>query len=72
MSNQLAAGAPLGNDRVLSVADVCDVMGFCPETATKFMRETGYALVIHRRVFILQSSLINYLHHQESRAEVER
>lgn len=63
---------PLGNDRVLSVHDVCDIMGFCTETATKFMRETGYALVIHRRVFILQSSLIDYLHQQESKTEVER
>lgn len=72
MSDSNSTGAPLGNDRVLSVGDVCDVMGFCPETAVKFIRETGYALVIHRRIFILQSSLIRYLHEQEQQARAER
>lgn len=61
------AGAPLGNDRLLSVADVCSVMGFCPEIASKFMKETGHALTLHRRIFILESSLLAYLHEQETK-----
>lgn len=68
MSHAEPTGTPLGNDRILSVADVCGVMGFCPETASKFMKETGYALTLHRRIFILESSLMKYLHDQESKA----
>lgn len=68
MSCSEPTGAPLGNDRVLSVADVCNIMGFCPETASKFMKETDYALILHRRIFILESSLVKYLHDQESKA----
>ena len=61
------AGAPLGNDRLLSVADVCNIMGFCPETASKFMKETGCALTLHRRIFILESSLLSFLREQENK-----
>lgn len=68
MSYIESTGAPLGNDRILSVADVCNIMGFCPETASKLMKETGHALILHRRIFILESSLMKYLREQESKA----
>lgn len=55
----------LGNERILSVADVCNIMGFCPTVAAQFMKESGYCLAIHRRLFILESSLLKYLHDLE-------
>lgn len=55
----------LGNDRILSVADVCNIMGFCSITAARFMKESGYCLTIHRRLFILESNLLKYLHDLE-------
>lgn len=60
-------GAPLGDDRLLSVADVCAIMGFCPETASKLIKETGCALMVHRRLFVLESSLLAYLREQEAK-----
>ena len=39
--------------------------GFCPVTASKFMKESGRSLTLHRRVFILESSFYSYLHELE-------
>lgn len=61
-------GQPLGNDRLLSISDVSKIMGFCPITASKLMKESGYALIIRRRVFILESNLIKYLTSREGGA----
>lgn len=61
MSNLKGLGQPLGNDRLLSIADVSEIMGFCPITASRFMKETGYAVTIRRRVFILESNLVKYI-----------
>lgn len=72
MSNSEPTGAPLHGDRVLSVADVSRIMGFCPSVASTFIKETGRGMTIHRRVFILESSLLSYLHEQESKSEAGR
>lgn len=61
MNNFEGLGQPLGNDRLLSIDDVSKIMGFCPITASRFMKETGYAVIIRRRVFILESNLVKYI-----------
>ncbi|RHB55754.1 hypothetical protein DW878_05070 [Olsenella sp. AM39-30AC] len=60
-----APTASIGSERLLSIADVCAMTGFCPVTASKFMKESGRSLTLHRRVFILESSFYSYLHELE-------
>ena len=40
--------------------------GLSPVTASKFMKESGHAIALHRRVYILESSLFTYLHELEA------
>ena len=54
-------GKQVANDRVLSIEDVCEIFVFCPVTASKFIKETGHAIYVHRRIFILESNLMKYL-----------
>lgn len=44
MTIDISKGSPLGDDRILSLDDVCEITGFCRETATKLIEETGYGL----------------------------
>lgn len=67
---QIGINAPekphmLGRERLLGIPDVCAITGFCPAVASTFMKESGRALELHRRVFILESSLFAYLHELE-------
>lgn len=57
---------PIGNDRLLGIADIQDRTGFGAVTASKLMDESGYAIVLHRRKFILESNLLRYLHSKEA------
>lgn len=55
----------LGRERLLGIAEVCAVTGLNPVTASKLMKETGRAINVHRRLFILESSFYTYLHELE-------
>lgn len=57
-------GRPLGDDRLLTAADVSELMGFCPVTASRFMKESGYAIIVRRRVYILESNLLKHMRKQ--------
>lgn len=59
-------GKPLGEDRLLTVQDVAGVMEVNPVTASKIMSETGKAIYLHRRKYVLLSALIGYLHEREA------
>ena len=66
MNHSEPTAEPFGNDRVMSINDVKAEMGFrCEETASKFMKRSGYAFKTHGRVFILESSFWRYLHDLE-------
>ena len=39
--------------------------GLSPVTASKLMKESGRAIALHRRVYILESSFYAYLHELE-------
>lgn len=56
----------LGDDRLLNIADIADITGLCPATASRLIKETGRAIILHRRVYILESSLVAYLHEMEA------
>lgn len=55
----------LGRERLLSLADICNMTGWCPVTASRFLDESGRKLKLHGRVFILESSLYAYLRELE-------
>ncbi len=45
----------IGEDRLLSIAAVVEKTGFCRTVASALMDETGKAIVLHRRKYILES-----------------
>ena len=51
----------IGEDRLLSIADVVGKTGFCRTVASALMDETGKAIVLHRRKYILESDLLSHL-----------
>lgn len=55
----------LGRERLLGIPEVCQVTGLSPVTASKLMKESGRAILLHRRVYILESSFFAYLHELE-------
>lgn len=59
-------GAPIGNDRLLGIEDVATILDVCPVTASCVMKESGRSIVLHRRVYILETNLLAYLHEQEA------
>lgn len=58
----------LGNDRLLGLHEVAEILACCPVTASRIIKESGYGIVLHRRLFILQSSFNKYLKEQEGLA----
>lgn len=60
-----ASTAAIGSERLLGIPEVCAMTGFCPVTASKVMHESGKAITLHRKIFILESSLFAYLHELE-------
>ena len=61
--NQVS-GASLGSDRLLGIPDVAAITGTCPVTASRIIDETGRGIVLHRRKYILQSSLLKFFESQ--------
>ncbi|MDB1864397.1 hypothetical protein [Collinsella aerofaciens] len=64
-SPAVSSDSNLGHERLLSISDVSKMTGLSPVTASKFMKESGRAIALHRRVYILESSLFTYLHELE-------
>lgn len=55
----------LGRERLLGVAEVREITGFGKVTAARLMKESGYSIKVHSRLFVLESSFFNYLHRLE-------
>ena len=34
-------GKPIGNDKLLSISDIADILGVCPVTASMVMKDSG-------------------------------
>ena len=51
----------LGTDRLLSTNDLCEILGCCPKTAKRIARESGFSIITHRKVFVLESSFLHYM-----------
>lgn len=64
-SPAVSLGPNLGHERLLGIAEVCKITGLSPVTASKLMKESGRAIALHRRVYILESSFFTYLHELE-------
>lgn len=64
-SPAVSPGPNLGHERLLGIAEVCKITGLSPVTASKLMKESGRAIALHRRVYILESSFFCYLHELE-------
>ncbi|VWL93840.1 Uncharacterised protein [Collinsella intestinalis] len=55
----------LGKEALLGIPEICQMTGLCPVTASKLMKETGKCLQLHRRLYVLESSFLNFLHDLE-------
>lgn len=55
----------LGRERLLGISEICKMTGLSPVTASKLMKESGRAIALHRRVYILESSFFAYLRELE-------
>lgn len=64
-SPAVSYGPNLGHERLLGISEVCKITGLSPVTASKMMKESGRAIALHRRIYILESSFFAYLHELE-------
>ena len=60
-----STGMTLGHERLLSIEDVRDITGLGEVTASKLMKESGRAIRLHRRLYVLESSFFSFLHEKE-------
>ena len=65
MDDLSCASERIGSDRLLSIQKVSEITGFCPVVASRLMKESGREIVVHRRKYILGSSLLAYLRELE-------
>lgn len=63
--NDPATRVVLGRERLLSITDICELTGLGEATASKLMRESGRAIRLHRRLYVLESSFFSFLHEKE-------
>ena len=55
----------VGRERLLGIEDVREITGLGQVAASKLMKESGRAIRLHRRVYVLESSFFAYLHELE-------
>ena len=55
----------LGSERLLGIPDVCQITGLGEATASKLMKESGRAIRVHSRLYILEQSFFAYLRELE-------
>ena len=58
----------LGHERLLGIPDICELTGLGEATASKLMKESGHAIRLHRRLYLLESSFFAWLKEQEANA----
>lgn len=60
-----AIAQQIGSERLLGIQDICALTGLKEVTAAKLMKESGKAIRLHRRLFVLDTSFFNYLREVE-------
>lgn len=60
------------DDRLLTIEDVSELTGLCRPVASKLIDESGRGINIHRRKYILESGLLEYLKDCAERRHRER
>lgn len=55
----------VGSARLLGIAEVSQMTGFCPVVASRLIDESGCAIVVHRRKFIFADRLEQHLRSME-------
>lgn len=61
-----ATSATLGRERLLGIEDVCGLTGLGEVTASRLMKESGRAIRLHRRLYVLESSFFDFLRSKEA------
>ena len=60
------SAVPLSAERLLGTQEICDITHLSKATSARLMKETGRCLRIHGRLYVLESSFIQYLHELEA------
>lgn len=55
----------IGDDRLLRIHDVQEILDVNEVTASRVMKESGRHIILHRKVYILESSLLAFLRKKE-------
>lgn len=61
VSSDDASGVAVGRDRLLGISDVAKITNTCPVTASRIIDETGCAIVLHRKKYVLESNFLRFL-----------
>lgn len=61
VSTNDAISVAVGKDRLLGISDVAKITNTCPVTASRIIDETGCAIVLHRKKYILESNFLRFL-----------
>lgn len=55
----------IGRERLLGIPEICKITGFSPVTASQLIKESGRAIRLHSRLYLLESSFFAYLRELE-------
>lgn len=55
----------IGREKLLGIPEICSITGLSPVTASKLMKESGRAIRLHTRLYMIESSFYAYLHEME-------
>lgn len=60
-------GTAVGRERLLGIPDISEITGLSEATASKLMKESGRAIRLHSRLYLLESSFYAWLRELEAR-----
>lgn len=60
-------GKPIGDDCILTISDVAEIFDICPANASTLMKGTKKAIIYGKRIYMLEKSLLAWLHEVEGR-----
>lgn len=55
----------MGRERLLGIPEVCELTGLGKATASKVMKESGCAIRLHQRLYVLEMSFYAWLRERE-------
>lgn len=63
---------PIGTDKLLTVKAIADMFGCSEETASRIMDESGCAIKLRSRKYVLESSFFRFMHSIEGARSAAR